>query len=336
MQPHQSNEVFLQQFDAQIDEIFATCNENAPNIGTTADSFRSSVRKTVARFINVKSGGVPAESEVRSLIKGLHAEDLYLAIACAAGDERAWWEFDQQYRSYIENVSRYLAKTEADATDVADIVYTELYGTRVVDGARLSKFATYSGRGSLKGWLRSVLWHSLVDLHRASEDEVSLDEMTETVGDGGVHANLATPLPNAELDVAQQIEYGRYRKATVQALDKAFASLAEHEKLLLLYYHAERLTLREICDLLQIEDSPLRRWFQLPADIRNRSGAKRTHESTVMRWLNKSYGRIFSAFKTELEAVHGLSSDEIESCIELATQELTNTSIFQKLATGPS
>jgi len=47
----------------------------------------------------------------------------------------------------------------------------------VVDGERISKFSTYSGRGSIRGWLRTVIWHSLVDLHRAGHDEVSLDEL---------------------------------------------------------------------------------------------------------------------------------------------------------------
>ncbi|MBK7934438.1 MAG: hypothetical protein IPK01_13325 [Acidobacteria bacterium] len=54
----------------------------------------------------------------------------------------------------MERVARHLAKTDIDAQEVIDSVYVPNYtGTRVVDGERVSKFATYSGRGSLRGWV---------------------------------------------------------------------------------------------------------------------------------------------------------------------------------------
>ena len=169
-----------------------------------------------------------------------------MALACANGNERAWWEFDQQHRAYLERVARHLASTEIDAQEVIDTVYVELYGTRVVDGERVSKFATYSGRGSLRGWLRTVIWHSLVDLHRASHDEVSLDEMTENVGEGMAHSNFAEMELGGEDEMIDQIAENRYRKATLASIENAFAALDDHEKLLLLYYHVENLKLREI------------------------------------------------------------------------------------------
>ena len=130
---------------------------------------------------------VATANEIKSFLHEIQVGDLFMALACAAGNERAWWEFDRHHRAYLERVARHLASSEADAQDVVDTVYVELYGTRVIDGERVSKFATYSGRGSLRGWLRTVVWHSLVDLHRTSHDEVSLDEMTETVGEGAAH-----------------------------------------------------------------------------------------------------------------------------------------------------
>ena len=100
--------------------------------------------------------------------------------------------------------------------EVVDTVYVELYGTRVVDGERVSKFATYSGRGSLRGWLRTVIWHSLVDLHRASHDEVSLDEMTENVGEGHAHSNFA------ETDLGGEDRDGRSHCQTAIPQSDAF------------------------------------------------------------------------------------------------------------------
>lgn len=325
------NEEYFAQFRPQIEAMFDRCRENAPNFGVTLDAFSGSVSSTVKRFCDASEEAPATAVETASLLEKLHADDLFLAIACASGNERAWWEFDQQYRSYIESIAKYLSKTEVDASDVTEIVYTELYGTRVVDGARVSKFATYSGRGSLRGWLRTVIWHSLVDLHRTSHDEVSLDEMTENIGEGAAHATFVVEAPGGELEMMQQIERTRYRQATINALDVAFGSLESHEKLLLLYYHVERLTLNEITRLVEPPDSPLRNWFQQRAGKRG-GESTRTHESTVMRWLNKCYGKISQRFRSELQSDSGLSSREIESCIELAMEEISEHSVFKNLS----
>ena len=327
-----SNDEYFAHFKSQIDAMFVRCKENAPNFDVTLEAFASSVNNTLQRFRDASAEAPATQAESEALLEKIHADDLFLAIACASGNERAWWDFDQQYRSYIESIAKYLSKTEVDASDVTEIVYTELYGTRVVDGARVSKFATYSGRGSLRGWLRTVIWHSLVDLHRTSHDEVSLDEMTENIGEGAAHATFVVEAPGGEGEMMQQIERNRYRQATITALDSAFASLESHEKLLLLYYHVERLTLNEISRLVEPADSPLRNWFQQRSGKRSGEDSTRTHESTVMRWLNKCYAKISQRFRAELQTDSGLSSREIESCIELAMEELSETSVFKNLS----
>ncbi len=318
---------------AAIDSMFARCTENAPNFGVTADCFNASLLKTIDKYLAAASAAQPDSADVNSFLEQIQADDLFLALACANGNERAWWEFDQQHRSYLERVARHLAKTEVDAQEVIDTVYVELYGTRVVDGERVSKFSTYSGRGSLRGWLRTVIWHSLVDLHRASHDEVSLDEMTENVGEGMAHASFAEAAPGGEDEMIDHIAKERYRKATVTAIETAFASLDDHEKLLLLFYHVENLKLREIARLVENEGSPLRGWFQRKSQTRSENPGGRIHESTVMRWLEKSYARVLQLFRAELSAKNKLTREEIEICIGLATQDLAGNNLFRNLST---
>ena len=329
-----TNDELLARFDARIDEIFAQCAASAPNYGITSEAFSASIKKTLARFVDAAPGTPTTESEIAEFLGQLQTEDLFLALACANGNERAWWEFDQQHRAYLERVARHLAKTDVDAQDVIDSVYVELYGTRVVDGARVSKFATYSGRGSLRGWLRTVIWHSLVDMHRASHDEVSLDEMTETVGEGAAHATFAVAPVGGEDDMIDDMSRRRYRAATLAAMEDAFASLEDHEKLLLLYYHVEQLKLREIARLVENEGSPLRGWFQRKSQQRERDPGGRIHESTVMRWLDKSYAKILQSFKAELQTGHGLTPEEVGICLDLATQDLGVNSLFLSLNAG--
>ena len=327
------HEDLLTACESVINEIFARCAENAPNFGVRDACFKDSLKKTIQKYLSTIASETPSIKEIIDFLQHIQADDLFLAMACANGNERAWWEFDQQHRAYLERVARHLARTEIDAQEVVDTVYVELYGTRVVDGERVSKFATYSGRGSLRGWLRTVIWHSLVDLHRASHDEVSLDEMTETVGESYTHASFANTKLGGEDEMIEQIAKDRYRKATLTAIENAFASLDNHEKLLLLYYHVEDLKLREIARMVENSASPLRDWFQRKSANRESNPDSRIHESTIMRWLEKSYAKVLKLFRTELRLLHNLSEEEIEICLELATQDLASPNLYRNLMT---
>lgn len=322
----------LQSSDAQISEIFDCCTENAPNFGVRKECFVASLKKTIEKYLTPASATQITAEDLSGFLAQLQSDDLFMALACANGSERAWWEFDQQHRAYMERVARHLAKTEIDAQEVIDQVYVELYGTRVVDGERLSKFSTYSGRGSLRGWLRTVIWHSLVDLHRAGHDEVSLDELTETVGEGAAHAEFAQAPSGGEDEMIDHLTRERYRKATLLAIGNAFSSLESHEKLLLLYYHAEGMKLREIARLVENESSPLRGWFQRKSTTREKHPASRIHESTIMRWLEKCYSRVLEIFRDELISIHKMRSEEVEICMDLALKDLAGRNIYQNLS----
>lgn len=317
---------------AAIGELFDRCAANAPNFVVESEWFRESVERALRRFAGAAEA-VPTDADYLDFVAQLQGDDLFLAIACANGCERAWWEFDQNHRAYLERVARHLASTEINAQEVVDSVYVELYGTRVVNGERLSKFATYSGRGSIRGWLRTVIWHSLVDLHRASHDEVSLDEMTENVGEGAAHASFAEAPIGGEDQMIDEITRQRYRKATVTAIENAFAALDNHEKLLLLYYHVEQMKLREIARMVESNGSPLRDWFQRKSATREKNPESRIHESTIMRWLEKSYAKVLQMFKAELRSEHSMRDDEITICMQLATQDLASRSLYRNLST---
>ncbi len=321
------------QCESLMDEIFARCAETAPNFGVREDCLKDSFKKTLNRFLFAQANELPSVDETKTFLDALHHDDLFMTLACSNGSERAWWEFDQQHRAYMERVARHLASTEIDAQEVIDTVYVELYGTRVVDGARVSKFASYSGRGSLRGWLRTVIWHSLVDLHRASHDEVSLDEMTENIGEGMAHSNFAETDLGGEDRMMKHLTYDNYRKATLTSIEKAFATLDPHEKILLLYYHVENLKLREIARIVENPESPLRDWFQRRSAAREKDPASRIHESTIMRWLEKTYGKVLELFTSELTEKHNLKKEEIEICMELATKDLASPNIYKNLIT---
>ena len=317
-----------------LKELYSKCVEKAPNFGVTEDCFFDSLKKSIRKFVLDPSGDSAGQEDVDSFLRSVQADDLFMALACSNGNERAWWEFDHQHRSYLERVARHLSSTELNAQEVVDRVYVELYGTRIVDGQRVSKFANYSGKGSLRGWLRAVIWHSLVDLHRASHDEVSLDEMTENVGEGHAHSNFAEAELGGEDLMIDEITRKRYRDATVASIQMAFTSLEDHEKLLLLYYHSENLKLREIAKLVENPASPLRSWFQRKSATRKKDPSSRIHESTVMRWLEKTYQKVLKSFSASLATTYNMKQHELDICLGLATQDLANPDIYRDLATG--
>jgi hypothetical protein len=153
---------------ADFDALYARCAEAAPNYRVSPAELKAAARGAIDKYlVDNDSSVLPTPAEIRAFLGELQCHDLYLALACAQGNEFAWWDFDQTYRRYLERVARHLASAETDAQEVIDSVYVELYGTRVVDGVRQSKFATYSGRGTLRGWLRTVVWHAVIELMTA-------------------------------------------------------------------------------------------------------------------------------------------------------------------------
>jgi len=327
-------EAFLADCDQIIGELYAECFKHAPNFGVREECFRNSLHKSLQKFLIRPDEELPSSEQSENFLRAIKVDDLFLALGCANGNERAWWEFDQQHRSYLERVSRHLASTDLNAQEVVDQVYVDLYGTRVVDGERVSKFGTYSGKGSIRGWLRTVIWHSLVDMHRASHDEVSLDEMTENVGEGHAHSSFAEKNLGGEHEMIDDVARARYRKATVSSIENAFSHLGDHEKLLLLYYHVDGLKLREIARLVENPASPLRNWFQRKSSAREKNPASRIHESTIMRWLEKTYSKVLKGFCEELCDLHNLKEEEVDICMDLATQDLANPNLYKNLATG--
>src|SRR6476620_2168789 len=101
-------EDLLQSAEPLMNDLFVRCIENAPNFGVRRDCFKESLRKTVTKYLASSTPEPLTNDEVTSFLNQLQIDDLFLAMACANGNERAWWEFDQQHRSYLERVARHL------------------------------------------------------------------------------------------------------------------------------------------------------------------------------------------------------------------------------------
>lgn len=120
-----------------------------------------------------------SQKDAEDLLGSLRVADLTLARACAAGQERAWEQFMARFRELLYDIALKISRESSQAKDLADSIYAELYGLNEREGERVSKLSYYMGRGSLEGWLRTVISQEFVNRYRSTKRLVSLDEEEE-------------------------------------------------------------------------------------------------------------------------------------------------------------
>jgi len=208
-------------------------------------------RETLAEIlceVGAKSTTAAASAgELRTLFLNLRVEELALARACAAGNNSAWELFLTRYREKLYLSALRIAREDSAARELADSLYADLYGTTTREGQRISKLASYTGRGSLEGWLRTVLAQEYVNRYRRTKRLVSLDEESEE----GVQFRAPDP---------EEVSSGALEVATLElATDEALASLSVEDRVILSAYYLDERTLAEIARILGVHESTISR-----------------------------------------------------------------------------
>jgi RNA polymerase sigma-70 factor, ECF subfamily len=208
------------------------------SVGLTRDSFA-----VILCEISTKHGAT-SEPEIRTFLLSLRVDELALARACAAGSNSAWEIFLTRYREKLYLSALRIAHEDSAARDLADTLYADLYGTNTREGQRVSKLSSYTGRGSLEGWLRTVLAQEYVNRYRKTKRLVSLDEESED----GVQFSAPDPEPIAPAD-----------SRLADATDEAIAYLSGEDRLMLSAYYLDGRTLAEIARMLGVHESTISR-----------------------------------------------------------------------------
>ena len=209
-------------------------------LGLTRQQFDSVLGEIARKYLPADA----AHHDLRELYLSLRTEELALARACAAGHEHAWEVFLTRYREKLYDIAGYITKESSAARELADSIYAELYGTTTRDGQRTSKLASYTGRGSLEGWLRTVMVQEHVNRYRRQRRLVSLDEETEE------GMQFATPGLNRRLAVDPRVE---------AATDEVLAALPAEDRFVLASYFLDERTLAEIARTLGVHESTISR-----------------------------------------------------------------------------
>jgi RNA polymerase sigma-70 factor (ECF subfamily) len=270
-------------------------------IGLSRESFAAILCEVAAKHASAAgTSAATTEHEVRSFLLSLRVEELALARACAAGSNAAWEIFLTRYREKLYLSALRVAREDSAARELADTLYADLYGTNTRDGQRISKLASYTGRGSLEGWLRTVLAQEYVNRYRRTKRLVSLDEECE---DGvQFHAPAAEPVAAAS--------YGDRRLA--DATDEALGVLSSEDRVVLSTYYLDGRTLAEIARMLGV------------------------HESTISRKLDKLAKSLRKQIVSGLTR-RGMSRRQAEEALEVDVRDLQvdiRRSLAQERAPG--
>jgi RNA polymerase sigma-70 factor (ECF subfamily) len=209
-------------------------------IGLAPESFSVILCEVAAKYLPTST----SQAEARTFLLTLRIEELALAQACAAGSNSAWELFLTRYREKLYQSALRIAREDSAARDLADSLYAELYGTTTRDGERISKLASFTGRGSLEGWLRTVLAQEFVNRYRRTKRLVSLDEESEE------GSQFAAPEPEPVPTADSRLE---------SATDAALASLSSEDRMVLAAYYLDGRTLAEIARLLGVHESTISR-----------------------------------------------------------------------------
>lgn len=268
------------------------------------------LRSTLEKYL-LRDKAEATAGEIEKFLDGLHADEMVLVIACERSDEAAWNDLIERYRATLQSAARGASASEAEAEELAQSVWAELYGLRTrADGSRSGKLAYYSGCGSLGGWLRAVVGQLAIDRHRRTsrlvqtEDATDFDRLDEAEGHGEDGFRVASaPDPEHELAASEA------SRAVQSALTRAVGELAPEDRLLVKLYYFDELRLREAGAVLGV------------------------HEATASRRLARAQGEIRRRVEALLVSEHGWTRDDVVRTLGEVAAHL-EADLGQILATG--
>lgn len=212
-------------FSQRIDEHYATATAAWPTIQLSRERFREHV-----------------EARLRGAHDMLQSADVYLAAACADGDPVALSLFRDTHLPPLRAALGKLAMTPAQIDETVQRVLVLVF---VGDGGA-PQIETYSGRGTLRSWLRTIAVRT--GRRMLGQDSAPTDD------------DEVAALPAAVDDPHLALLRDRHRDQVREAFALAFAGLAERERNVLRQYHLDGLTIDQLAALYQVNRATTARW----------------------------------------------------------------------------
>jgi RNA polymerase sigma-70 factor, ECF subfamily len=240
------------------------------------------VALSAAAFARVLGAHASGEAPLSTLTL-LHAEDLYLATACVAGDAVALELLEQRVRTTVPGA---LARLRLDAATVGEV--EQLVRQRLLAPERgAPKLLEYGGRGALKQWLRAVALRVALNHLEGQRSEDSLDAEGAPV--------VAAAGPDPELALLKR----HAREIFKAVFQDVLTGLPPHQRSLLRLYFLEGLTVEQIGRM------------------------EGTHKSTVSRWLTRTRATVLAEVQQRLGEKLRLEPGEYDGLLGLLRSQLS-------------
>lgn len=288
----------LQGRAALVDWLYA--QSQAGRWGFSRAGFSAALERSAKK--RCAAGNVTGH-QLEEFLSALHLQDLALACACADGSEAAWEEFFAAYRPYLRAAAAAILRCSsgsAEACELADSLFADLYGLAEEKGNARSLFRYFHGRSSLKTWLRAVLAQRHIDAIRAGRrfEELNEDEAQDPRPSALARPQLHPDDPHRE----------RYLDLFGRAMSEALGQLEPPERERLRLYYTEEKTLAEIGRALGEHESSVSRHLDR---------ARRELRCAVEAILRRGF-----AAANGFAAEDGLSDPEITLCFEYGAEDV--------------
>ena len=257
--------------DAVIRDIIESAQRACPSLGLPSDVFVAYLRERC-----------PADLPPVRALHQLHTADLYLACACARGDQGAFAMFDDRCLRCLDRV---LLAMGFDAGTIDDVKQDIRSRVLVGDGVR-PRINDYSGRGNLRSWVRIMAVRQALQRRRRTHRERcgEDDKLLRHIGHAG----------DPELDYIK----GIYRREFKRAFEAALRALPGRERTVLRQHYIDDLTIDQLGILY------------------------RMHRSSAARLVARGRALVLEATRAQLMSRLDVPSRDLDSILRLIQSQL--------------
>jgi RNA polymerase sigma-70 factor (ECF subfamily) len=216
-------------------------------------------------------------------LAALKGADLYIAVACGDGDERA---IDAVRKLLAGEVKFAGTKTTASADQLAEVTAMLARTLFVDEPERPAALRAYSGRGDLKSYLRVIATRELVRVVNRGRREVGIDDDTLI--------DRLVPASDPEISILR----AQYREVVDDAMRAALKTLNERNRALLCYAFIDGMNVDEVGRVYNV------------------------HRATAARWIAAAREELGTAIRDALAVRLKITVDEVDSIVRLVQSRI--------------
>lgn len=225
-------------------------------------------------------------------LAAVHAGDLFLACACAHGVPAAVEALD---REHLVRVREFAASVDSNPEFVRELTQRLRARLLVAEGDKPARIASYTGRGSLGGWVRVAAVRLARDIARSER--------------AGAARERREDLRPAELDPELGYLKRAYGEAVSRAVQEALESVDGEARALLKMHYVDGLSIEQV------------------------GVAFRVSRATSARMLASARATLVASIRERLASTVGVGGDEADSLLAFVRSRL-DVSLARALKTS--